>query len=451
MTENKFFWVVIINIFIIFNTLKWFFLAIIAGILVGFASSFFLLALEHGINWFSRINHYYLAIPFAFIASYLIIKTFAPEAKGHGTEKVIEAIHKRYGLIDFKVVPVKLVATLITIISGGSAGKEGPCAQIGAGVASTFARIFKMSKRNRKRFVLCGVGAGFAAVFGTPIAGAMFAGEVVYVGKFSYKELMPVLIASYFSFIISQYLGVSHLNYTIHFAVNSKVSIVFDMLFLGIFMGILAILFIYLLNFIEKTAKKAQISPYAKAFIGGSLLVIIVFLTKSTDFIGLGTHVIDSALEGNKIGGVSSFMKMFTTSVTLGTGGSGGILTPIFYIGSTGGNLWGQIVGGNLSFFSAVGMCAFLAATTNTPLAAILIAFELFGIETGTYGAIACIVSYLIVGHLSVYPSQILSENKTFFLRSKTHRSMGSIDVSDYSIKDRSLRRFLNKLNPPKK
>ncbi len=446
MTRNRTIRQLVFSLIVLLSTLKWFFLASIAGVLVGLASAFFLLTLDAGINRVSQWNYYFLLIPVAFFLSVFLVMKFAPEAKGHGTEKVIEAIHKKSGDMNAKVIPVKLLATLITLISGGSAGKEGPCAQIGAGVASVFAKVTRMNAIDRKRFVLCGISAGFSAVFGTPIAGAIFAGEVIFVGRFSYREFLPSLIASYFSFFITRYFGVKHLIYEIDFLIGSELSLTFHMLILGIFIGIVAIVFITVLNIIEEGIAGVPISPYLKGIIGGLVLIGVVTASGSLDYIGLGTHVIDDALAGNSISPGSSFIKMFTTSVTLGSGGSGGILTPIFYIGSTAGNLWGQIVGKDLALFSAVGMTAFLAATTNTPLAAILLGIELFGVKAGSFGAIACAVSYLIVGHMSVYPSQVLSENKTFFSDSETNLEMGKVDRSDYVIHDPFLRKIIDRI-----
>ncbi|NBG87400.1 hypothetical protein ISALK_02685 [Isachenkonia alkalipeptolytica] len=276
--------------------------------------------------------------------------------------------------------------------------------------------------------------------------GSYFAGEVIFVGKFSYREFLPSLIASYFSFFVTRYLGVKHLIYEIDFVIESELALTFHMLALGIFIGIVAIVFITILNLIEGGIDRIPLSPYLKGILGGLVLVIVVLASGSLDYIGLGTHVIDDALAGNIIRPGSSFIKMITTSVTLGSGGSGGILTPIFYIGSTAGNLWGQIVGKDLALFSAVGMTGFLAATTNTPLAAILLGIELFGVRAGSFGAIACAVSYLIVGHMSVYPSQVLSENKTFFTETETNLEMGKVDRSDYVIHDPFLRKIINRI-----
>lgn len=434
------------NFIITINTLKWFFLAIIAGVLVGLAGTVFLHGLDYSIKLIGRLSYFYLLIPLGFITSIWLIRTFAPEAKGHGTEKVIEALNKKNGDIDAKVIPVKLLATIITISTGGSAGKEGPCAQIGAGVASTFAKIFKMSEENRKRFVLCGVSAGFSAVFGTPIAGAFFASEVIYVGTFSYRDFLPSLVASYFSFFVTRHFNVKHLIYNINPVIESDVSMIFYMLILGILIGITAILFIWMLHKVEHFTETRKANVYIKGLIGGALIILIVLITGSTNHLGLGTPVIDSALDGQVVGRFDSILKMLTTSITLGTGGSGGVLSPIFFIGATAGNFFGNLLNQDLAMFSAVGMMSFLAATTNTPLAAILLGFELFGVQVGSFGAIACAVSYLMVGHMSVYPSQVLSVNKYCSTEVKTQKEMKDIDRADYVIKDPNIIKLSKKI-----
>ncbi|TCS78467.1 chloride channel protein [Tepidibacillus fermentans] len=396
------------------STLKWILLSSFAGIVAGGTTSLFLNLLSYGIKITSSWSSYYLFLPFAlFISSWLVIK-FAPEAEGHGTEKVIESVHKRNGKINLKVIPIKTLATIITLSFGGSAGKEGPSAQIGAGTASFFANLLKLNQDDYRRFVICGISAGFAGVFGTPIAGAIFAAEVLYVGRFSYRVLLPALFASYISFFINRYFGISHFRYSIDVGSQNDFHMFIYMVVFGIVVGIVALFFIKTLTFFENLFKeKVQIYKPLKGFIGGIILIFVVWVTKSTDYLGLGTDVIDRAIHGDELTGLSFLGKIFTTSITLSTGGSGGILTPVFFIGSTLGNVWAQLVGGNIAMYSGIGMVALLAASANTPLAAITMSMELFGVQTATYASIASVVSYLIVGHHSVYPSQILTFSKT--------------------------------------
>lgn len=182
------------------SVMKWVVLATAVGAIVGLSTSGFLIALNVSIRFTNRFPYFFLLLPVAFLLSAMIIRVFAPDAKGHGTEKVIEAVHKRSGKIDGAVVPVKLIATIITLAMGGSAGKEGPCAQIGGGLCSLFSDLFRFDAKDRKKLVICGISAGFAAVFGTPIGGAIFGVEVLFIGGLLYDVLLPSFIAGITSF-----------------------------------------------------------------------------------------------------------------------------------------------------------------------------------------------------------------------------------------------------------
>ncbi|MGD8352065.1 MAG: chloride channel protein, partial [Nitrospirota bacterium] len=189
---------------------KWFFLASVVGAVVGFSTAIFLKTLSWASEAAGGFGYYFLLLPVAMFLSALIVKYLAPEAEGHGTEKIIDAVHRRKANINPAVVPVKLLATVITIALGGSAGKEGPCAQIGAGISSTIARLLSFDERDRKKLVICGISAGFATVFGTPIAGAIFGVEVLFVGTILYDVLFPSFVAGIVGFQVSKALGIAY-------------------------------------------------------------------------------------------------------------------------------------------------------------------------------------------------------------------------------------------------
>ena len=425
---------------LLLSVVKWVFLASIVGILVGASTAIFLDALGISTQVMSSQPYYFLALPLAFVASSLLVSKLAPEAEGHGTEKVIEAIHKKNGKISPSVIPVKLCATVITLATGGSAGKEGPCAQIGAGIASLLADIFSFSDNDRKKIVICGISAGFATVFGTPIAGAVFGVEVLVVGGLFYTALLPSLIAGLIGFQTAIALGIKYPSYQIAIAPNFGGVPMLEVIGAGIFFGIIAFIFIEVLRYFHRLSQELKLSKSIKALIGGASVALIGLLF-STAYLGLGLGTIYSAVQGESIAPAAAFLKILATSITLNFGGSGGIVTPIFFIGSTAGSLYAQLLGLNLATFAAIGFVSLLAAATNAPIAAILMSIELFGPAIAPFAAISCIVSYVTVGHRSVYPSQLLNLAKS-----------DSLELQGNSIDDPQVRLKKGKrLNPVEK
>ena len=411
----------VIQTLVILTTLKWVLLAIIAGVTTGVPTGVFLRLLDGGTGLVYSWSSFFVLTPLALLLSSFIMHRFAGDTRIQGTEMVIEALHNRDGYISPRNLLAKTVATLITLTLGGSAGKEAPSGTIGAGVTSAFASLFGLNQLDRRRFVICGISAGFAGVFGTPIAGALFASEVLSIGRMSYNRFLPALMASYIAYFVTRAMGVGHLSYSVDFVVSSELAMLWKMVVFGLLIGSLAIVFISMLGGVARLFGSIGIHASLKALIGGTVLIGVVILTGTTNYVGLGTRTIDAALGGSTFRGMAPFFKMLTTSVTLASGGSGGMITPIFFIGATAGNYWAQIIGANVALFSAIGMVAFLAACTNTPLAAVMMGMELFGIRTGGYGAVACAVAFLVVGHMSVFPSQVIHHKKMLFVDLEMH------------------------------
>jgi H+/Cl- antiporter ClcA len=423
---------------------KWLFLSSTIGVLAGAITSLFIKLIDYGCSITCKYNNYFLLLPLAlFLSSFIIIK-LAPDAKGHGTEKAIEAVNMKEGKMNIKVVPVKIITTFITIVFGGSVGEEGPATQIGAAVGSFFSDLLKLDDKDRKRLVVCGIGAGFVGVFGAPIGAAIFACEVLYIGKISYNSLLPSIISTFFSYFTGKYLGTKALIY--YFIPVSTVSAPKKFLYLvifGIVIGIFALIFIKIVEGIEKAFNNINIYAPLKGIIGGLLIILIVYVTKSKDYIGIGEEFISKAISGNEVNGFSFFIKTITTSLTLGSGGSGGILTPMLFTGATLGNVWASIINANLSLYSAIGMVSFLAACANTPLAGIVISMELFGSEVGIYASIVCVIGYLIVGHRSIYPTQLVMLSKSPSIDINVNCEIK--EVKEFKIKNKFLKKFINK------
>ncbi len=414
------------EVVLLISIIKWTILSIVTGIVVGFGAALFLIALDGGIRLAAAKQYYFLLLPIALFLSSFLIKWLAPEAEGHGTEKVIGAIHDDGGKINILVAPVKLITAIITIMFGGSAGKEGPCVQIGAGLASTLANVLKVNQEDYRKIVICGVSAGFAAVFGTPIAGALFAVEVLVLGKIMHEMLFPTMVAAIVSFQTTKYCGVSYFYKQLYLVDGFQESLFLKVLLSGLFFGIVAIILVEVLSFCENGAKKIRIWAPLKGLLGGTLLILLVFLT-SEDYLGLGTEVIEKAVHGETIFPAAFLLKIVFTSITLSMGGSGGILTPILFIGSTAGSAFAAICGYDPVMFAALGMVAVFAGANNTPLTGVIMFIEIFGPEASLYAVAACAVSYLISGHRSVYPTQLLGMTKSASLQLPLMADLGSL------------------------
>jgi len=426
---------------IFISILKWLALSSIMGIIIGASVTLFLkiLQLSELSQGYLPFKYYYM-LPFALMITVWLVKRYAPDAEGHGTEKVIEAIHKKSGKIEIEVIPIKLLTTILTVFSGGSVGKEGPGAQIGAGMASVISDFLRFSKADRKKLVICGIGAGFASVFGTPIAGAIFGLEVLVVGLMRYDVLLPSFIAGFAAFSTAQFLGIEYTYFDVNFIqhVELDLPLIIEVILAGIFFGMVSDITITTLKRISRLVQKIPLNIYLKAFAGGIILIILSAMF-GEQYFGLGLSTINNILQPNPsisqdIPWYSFLIKTIFTSVTLGVGGSGGIVTPIFFIGATSGHWFGVFAGDHhIAFFGALGFISVLAGTTNAPIAATMMAMELFGLEVAHYAALSVVISFVMTGHRSVFPSQILAMKKSSMLKIEMGEDIAhsSIDIKD--------------------
>ncbi|HET6370566.1 MAG TPA: chloride channel protein [Nitrospiria bacterium] len=411
---------------LLLSVLKWTALSTIVGLLVGGSTGAFLKLLRYSIDLIGRFPYFFLFLPPAMFLSSLIVYLFAPEAEGHGTEKVIWAVHRRDGKIDPLVVPIKLLATIMTIALGGSAGKEGPCAQIGAGLASVFSNVIRLSPYDRKKLVICGIAAGFAGVFGTPVAGALFAVEVLFLGQLLYDVLYPSFVAGIVGYHITSLMGITYFHHTITLVPVLSELVFVKVVLAGLYFGAVALMLTVSLEEFGKLFKRWGMWIPLKAAAGGLAIVVFTLLAGKT-YLGLGIPEIEQAVQGGGLPLPAFLWKILTTSVTLGSGGSGGIITPIFFVGAAAGDLWGHLMSMDRGTFAALGMVAVTAGATNTPIAASVMAIELFGPALAPYASVACIASFIITGHRSVYPSQIIGFAKSESLQVSMQSEIGDV------------------------
>lgn len=419
------------------SILKWVVIATCIGIIVGLSTTLFLKLLDWSLAQSTRYPYYFLMLPAGLLISALAIHYLEPDAKGYGIEKVVEAVHKREGKIYAAIVPVKLVTTIVTIATGGSAGQVGPCGQIGASLSSVVADLFKLDANDRKKLVICGLSAGFASVLGAPFAGAIFGVEVLYVGSIVYEVLLPSIIAGITSYHIATLFGIHYQYYPVNFVPAITEAFIFKIVLAGIFFGVCSITLIAVLKSGEKIAEKLSASLPVRALVGGVVLIglTVVF---SKQFLGPGLDSIQASLRGEQIVLYAFLLKAIFTSITLNFGGSGGIIMPILFVGATSGSLFGELFGLDRATFSAVGFVSLLAGAANTPIAASILAIEFFGSAVAPYTAIACVVSFLMTGHRSVFPSQVLALKKSSSVDVEVGKELESVNTT-FKFREKSL------------
>jgi H+/Cl- antiporter ClcA len=417
--------------------LKWVAIATGIGIIVGLSTALFLALLNRSLLFSTGYSHYFLLLPIGLAISALVMQYLEPGAQGYGIEKVIAAVHRQGGRINVGIVPVKLLTTIITIATGGSAGQVGPCGQIGASLASFAADLFKLDANDRKKIVVCGLSAGFAAVLGAPFSGAIFGVEVLYVGSLLYEVLLPSFIAGITSYQVASLLGIRYEFYPLDFSPTLSEAFILKIVLSGLFFGICSVLLIEVMKAGQRVSDKFGKSLPLRGMIGGMVLIGLTYLF-SPQFLGSGLETVQASLRGEEVVFYVFFMKAVFTSITLNFGGSGGLIMPILFIGATSGSLFGSLLGLDRATFAAVGFVSLLAGAANTPIAASILAVEFFGSAIAPYAAIACIVSFLMTGHRSVFPTQILAFKKSASVNVEVGSDLGHVHTS-FKRRDKSL------------
>jgi H+/Cl- antiporter ClcA len=330
------------------------------------------------------------------------------------------------------------LATVITLAFGGSVGKEGPAAQIGASLTSLFSDLLRLKDEDRRRLVICGISAGFAAVFGTPISGALFGIEVLYLGRIDYTVLFPSLLAGIVGHLVC---GVHAPFPVLHDSFGSigQTKMVLVTLVSGVAFGLIALMLIESMRGLEKLLLPFKQHPYLVAVAGG-LFLVALFGVAGERYAGLGVETIEGTLTGSiRVVSAAFILKILATSVTLESGGSGGIVTPIFFIGVTSGAALAHLFGLPQPLLAAFGFVALLAAGANTPIAAAVMGIELLPHAEGIYAALAAGTAFLIVGHRSVYASQKLGLSKSAGLDVELGGSIGDVRRSGVRVKKGTL------------
>ena len=389
---------------------KWLIITVGVGLIVGVAGA----AFAHVLAWVNALRaaqpKLLLGLPLGGVVIVWLYRVLN-NTEDKGTNTIISAA-RGDNTVTWKTAPLIFVSTAITHLFGGSAGREGAALQLGGSIANSLCRLYHLdSEASRKTMIMCGMAAGFTALFGTPLAAAVFALEVACVGVMEYSALFPCVVSAMVAHFVAEFLQVP--PEVFHLAVPDITPLGFaKVLILSAAAGGASILFCMVLHKAEQLYKQVP-NPYARAALGGILVVVMATVWQAGDYLGSGMGIIEGIFHGEGAPAPLAFLlKMLFTAVTLGAGFKGGEIVPSFTIGATLGFVIGPILGLDAQLAAACGMIGLFCGVTNCPLAALMISFELFGFEGMPWYLTAVAVSYLLSGHHGLYHVQAFRKHK---------------------------------------
>lgn len=398
---------------------KWVVFSLLVGVIVGMCGT----AFYYGMSFVTLLRQQNQWLIFLLpVGGLLIVGLYHlfRDEKDTGTNLVISAIHSGDEL-PFRMAPLIFISTLITHLCGGSAGREGAALQMGGSIGNSLGHLFRFDDKDKHVMIMCGMSAAFSALFGTPMAAAIFSMEMVSVGVMYYIALVPCVISSLVAHGIAVYFGVSSELFPIgnipHFGILNAVKISG----LAVLCALVSILFCVVLHQTEHLYKKFFANPYIRAAVGGCIVIALTLLVGNRDYNGTGIGIIDQCLDGT-VRPEAFLLKIIFTALTLGAGYKGGEIVPSFFTGAAFGCLFGNLIGFSPSLCAAVGMCSVFCGVTNCPITSLLISFELFGYDGMPYFLLSVAFSYMLSGYFGLYKSQriVYSKYKTRYINRNT-------------------------------
>jgi H+/Cl- antiporter ClcA len=402
--------------------LRWTVIIIPVAIAVGSMVALFLVLLGWSIHF--RFAHPWLLylLPLAGVGIHFLYKWYGASAE-RGNNLIIDEIHEPGGGVPKRMAPLILITTVITHLFGGSAGREGTAVQIGGSVANWIGSLFKLNEADTRIVLTTGIAAGFGAVFGTPLAGAVFAMEVLTIGRVRYNALLPCLMAALIGDATVSAWGVQHTHYHINVVTTDQLIyghhlpidlwLLCKVVLASTMFGLAAYAFANAVHSVKKISSNLIKIPWLIPVCGGVAIIVLTLILGKPDYLSLGVDAeypgavtIVSAFEQGGAHFFSWLWKLIYTAITLGTGFKGGEVTPLFYIGATLGNTLAGLLNAPVSLFAALGFIAVFAGATNTPLACTLMGIELFGAEHALLFALACFTAYYFSGDAGIYSAQ---------------------------------------------
>lgn len=384
---------------------KWLILGALVGVLAGIAAWVFLTGLRMVTDVRATHPWLILLLPLAGLLVGTLYYRYAGIA-ARGNNLIVEQLHTLDQPIPARMTPMILIATWIGHLAGASIGREGVGVQMSTALADTLFRALRLPPADRLYMLLAGIAGGFGAIFGTPLAGFVFALEVRYMGSVAYDAIVPCLTAAIVGDLTIKALGIHEAAQPQLPPLDLDPLLLIKVALMGIAFGLTAVLFIELTHAIKHIMQHRV--PYAplRPVIGGIALIGLTVLVGDQRYSGTGSQLAILALSGAAILPFTFGLKLIFTALSVGTGFVGGEVTPLFVMGATLGAVLGRLLGLDPVAAASFGFVAVFAAASNTPITCTLLGVELFGGGAALYVAVACFVAYLASGHRGIYATQ---------------------------------------------
>ena len=391
------------------NLIKWLVLAVVTGCIVGAASTLFSFTLKAVTSYRKAHEWIFLLLPLSGLVIVFLYEKLGKE--DGGINQVLSTVRSRDD-VPILSAPLIFITTALTHLTGGSAGREGAAIQLGGSIANQLGRWIHLDEEDRHVIVMCGMSAAFSALFGTPMAAAVFALEVVSVGVMYYAALMPCMIASLVASGFAAGMGVTPESFHVTDIPVLTIESGLKMGVVALGCAVVSIVFCIALNGAAGLYGKWFKNKYVRVVAGACLVIAVTFMLRTNEYMGAGAELIERAVEYGQADTFAFFWKMVLTALTMRAGFRGGEIVPSFCIGATFGCVMGNLMGISPSICAACGMAAVFCGVTNCPITSILIAFEMFGFKGVSFYLIAVSISYAASGYYGLYKDRTIVYSK---------------------------------------